>query len=368
MQTPPGPLLLATAAATLLGLASPALAANLPPKFTETAVASTLSEPTAMTFTPDGRLLICEQRGDLRIAKNGMLLPFPVVSVEVQRSGERGLLGVAVDPAFASNGFFYLYYTTLDAPVHNRVSRFVMEGDRAVADSETVVLELNNLSNAANHNGGAIHFGPDGKLYIAVGDNANGAHAQSFNNLFGKILRMNADGTTPDDNPFLNRTNGRNQLIWALGLRNPYTFSFQRGTGRMFINDVGESKREEVNKGMRGANYGWPMFEGPGGVAGFRDPYYFYGQRGAQPNGCAITGGAFYAEGSAAPYPRPFNKAYFFADFCNGCIYAVRARHPVAPVLFATGIDQPVDLLENDGSIYYLARRTGAVMRIDYQP
>jgi glucose/arabinose dehydrogenase len=321
-----------------------------------------------MTFAPDGRLFICQQGGALRVAKDGALLPTAVVNVEVDESGERGLLGVAIDPDFGSNGFFYLYYTTATAPARNRVSRFTIDGDVAVAGSETVVLELNQLSGATNHNGGAIHFGPDGKLYIAVGDNANGAHAQSFSNLFGKMLRMNPDGTTPQDNPFLNRTSGRNQLIWALGLRNPYTFSFQRGTGRMFINDVGESRREEVNKGVPKANYGWPIYEGPSGVGGFRNPYYSYGQRGAEPNGCAITGGAFYAVGSAVPYPRPFTKAYFFADFCGGWIYAVRAKHPGAPVLFASGIDRPVDLLEHDGSIHYLSRGSGTVMRIDYQP
>jgi len=367
MQTPSGSLLVACATALLLALASSAPAANLPPNFTEAVVAEGLSSPTAMTFAPDGRLFICQQGGALRVAKDGALLPTAVVNLAVDKTGERGLLGVAVDPEFASNAFIYLYYTTATAPVHNRVSRFTLEGDVAVAGSETVLLELNQLT-ATNHNGGAIHFGPDGKLYIAVGDNANGANAQSFGNLLGKMLRMNADGTVPADNPFLARTNGRNRLIWALGLRNPYTFSFQRDTARMFINDVGQSKREEVNKGIRGANYGWPMFEGVSGTAGFRDPYYSYGQRGVEPNGCAITGGAFYAPGTAVPYPRPFDRAYFFADFCSGWIYAVRAKRPTAPVLFATGIDQPVDLLENDGSIYYLARGSGKVMRIDYQP
>ena len=124
-------------------------------------------------------------------------------------------------------------------PVHNRVSRFTANGDVAVAGSEVPILELDNLSGATNHNGGAIHFGPDGKLYIAVGENANGANSQTLSNPLGKVLRINSDGTIPSDNPFFNTTGARKE-IWALGLRNPFTFAFQPGTGRLFINDVGQ--------------------------------------------------------------------------------------------------------------------------------
>ena len=124
-----------------------------------------------------------------------------------------------------------------------------------------MILELNNLG-ATNHNGGAIHFGPDGKLYAAVGENANGSNAQTLSNLLGKMLRLNADGSIPSDNPFFNVATGNNRMIWALGLRNPFTFDFQPGTGRMFINDVGEVSWEEINDGIPGSNYGWPSAEG----------------------------------------------------------------------------------------------------------
>src|SRR5262249_374323 len=157
--------------------------------------------------------------------------------------------------------FVYVYYTSTTPAVHNRVSRFTANGDIAMTGSETVILDLNNLSSATNHNGGAIHFGPDGKLYIGVGENANGANSQTLSNLLGKILRINSDGTIPTDNPFFNTATGVNRAIWAMGLRNPYTFAFQPGTGVMYINDVGESTREEINLGQAGANYGWPTCE-----------------------------------------------------------------------------------------------------------
>jgi len=128
--------------------------------------------------------------------------------------------------------------------------------------TETAIVDLDNLSTMTNHNGGAMHFGIDGKLYVAVGENANSANAQSLSNRLGKILRYNPDGTIPADNPttFSNvggSTSGLNKAIWALGLRNPFTFAFQPGTGRMFINDVGENTWESINDGFPGLNYGW---------------------------------------------------------------------------------------------------------------
>ena len=141
---------------------------TLPTAFTETQVAGGLASPTAMQFAPDGRLFICEQGGRLRVVKDGALLPAPFLTVTVNSSGERGLLGVAFDPAFTTNHFVYVYYT-VPSPAHNRISRFTANGDVAVAGSEHVIFELDNLSAATNHNGGALAFGPDGKLYSAVG-------------------------------------------------------------------------------------------------------------------------------------------------------------------------------------------------------
>ena len=341
-------------------------AATLPAGFTETLVAGGLSSPTAMAFAPDGRLFVCQQGGQLRVIKNNALLPTPFVSLTVDAAGERGLLGIAFDPNFATNQFVYLYYTATTPAVHNRVSRFTANGDVAVAGSEVVLLDLNNLSGATNHNGGAMHFGADGKLYIAVGENANPANAQTLANLLGKILRINTTpgDIIPSDNPFVNTATGNNRAIWALGLRNPFTFAFQRTTNRMFINDVGQSTWEEINDGLPGSNYGWSNCEGACSPPNpnFRDPIFQYANDAST---CAITGGTFYNP-PKVQFPSSYLGKYFYSDFCGGWI---RLFDPTnnSSIGFATGISAPVDLqVGSDGSLYYLARGTGQVFRIRF--
>jgi glucose/arabinose dehydrogenase len=342
-----------------------ASAAALPTGFTETRLVDGLSNPTAMAFAPDGRLFVCQQGGRLRVIKDGVLLSTPFVTLNVASAGERGLLGVAFDPDFATNRFVYVYYTATTPSVHNRVSRFTANGDVAAAGSETVLLDLNNLSSATNHNGGALHFGPDGKLYIAVGENANASNSQTLANLLGKILRINKDGSIPADNPFFNQATGVNRAIWAMGLRNPFTFAFQPGTGRMFINDVGQNTYEEINDGIAGSNYGWPESEGPTSNPAHRGPLFFYGHGSSGTTGCAITGGAFYNP-PTAPFPPAYVGTYFFADYCSGWIRRFDAQSQ-AVTGFATGISAPVDLhVGEDGSLYYLARGDGAVFRVDF--
>src|SRR5690349_22319682 len=209
--------------------------ATLPTGFAETRVATNMPSPTAMAIAPDGRIFVAQQGGALRVVKNGALLTQPFLTVSVNSSGERGLLGIAFDPGFASNNFIYVYYTTSASPVHNRVSRFTASAgnpDIVAAGSEVQILNLPNLSSATNHNGGAIHFGTDGKLYVAVGENANSSNSPSLNTTLGKILRINSDGTIPSDNPFLGQTTGQNQAIWARGLRNPFTFGIDPSNGR----------------------------------------------------------------------------------------------------------------------------------------
>lgn len=353
-----------------LASASHTSAATLPTDFVETVLASGLTNPTAMSFSPDGRLFICEQGGALRVVKDGVLLALPFSTLTVNSSGERGLLGVAFDPNFAINQFVYVYYTATTPAVHNRVSRFTASGDVA-AGGETVILDLNDLS-ATNHNGGAIHFGPDGKLYIAVGENANAANSQSIGNLLGKILRINSDGTIPPDNPttfpgIAGSPAGVNRAIWSVGLRNPYTFSFQPGTGRMFINDVGQSAWEEINDGIAGSNYGWSICEGscvpPN--SNFRDPLFQYGHGISPTTGCAITGGAFYNP-AIIDFPADYYGKFLYAEYCSGWI---RRYDPVTDTdsAFATGIANPVDLaVTADGSLYYLARSSGSVFRVTF--
>jgi glucose/arabinose dehydrogenase len=338
-----------------------AFAATLPTGFTETQVATGLANPTAMAFAPDGRLFVCLQNGQVRIVKAGTLLPTPFLSVAVDSAGERGLLGVAFDPNFDTNKYVYVYYTAKTPAVHNRVSRFTASGDVAAAGSELVIFDLDNLSGATNHNGGAIHFGEDGKLFAAVGDNANSMNSQSLGNLLGKILRINADGTVPQDNPFYLQATGKNRAIWALGLRNPFTFAFQPVSGRMFINDVGESTYEEINDGLAGANYGWPDSEGPTSNPNHVGPIYHYGHGSGLFVGCAISGGAFYNP-DVAQFPSEYAGDYFFADFCGGWINKLDPASKVV-TSFATGIPSPVDVqIAPDGSLYYLARGSGGVL------
>jgi len=367
--------LFGVAIAWLCVLVSPASAATLPTNFVETLLANGLSNPTAMAFAPDGRLFVCQQGGQLRVIKNGSLLATPFVSLTVDSNGERGLLGVAFDPNFASNDFVYVYYTATTPQIHNRVSRFtasVGNPDVAAGGSEVVIFDLNNLSGATNHNGGAIHFGPDGKLYIAVGENANPANSQSLGNVLGKILRINSDGTLPADNPttfpgIAGSPSGQNRAIWSVGLRNPYTFTFQPGAGRMFINDVGQNAWEEINDGIAGSNYGWSICEGfcapPN--ANFRDPLFRYGHGSTSTTGCAITGGAFYNP-TTVNFPSDYVGKYFYAEFCTSWI---RRFDPATGTdqAFATGASNPVDLIvTNDGSLYYLSRGAGAVFRVRF--
>jgi glucose/arabinose dehydrogenase len=337
-------------------------AVTVPSGFSDETFVSGLSLPTAMAFAPDGRLFVTQQSGGLRVIKNGALLGPAFVNVTVNFGGERGLLGVAVDPNFSTNGYVYIYYTTSTPTVHNRVSRFTANGDVAQAGSELVLLDLEDL-NAVNHNGGAMHFGPDGKLYVAVGENANRDNAQTLTNRLGKMLRINSDGSIPTDNPFFGTATGVNRAIWSLGLRNPYTFAFQPGTGRMFINDVGEFTWEEINEGFAGANYGWPITEGATSDPRFRGPLFAYQHGSDGSTGCAITGGTFYNP-STPQLPSSYVGKYFFADYCNNWI---RVFDPASGTVqnFASAVPSPIDLqVGPDGLLYYLAIGGGYVGRI----
>lgn len=362
----------ALALAALLGCGHRSGAPAAPPRppeggsFAIATVASGLAQPTAMALAPDGRVLVCEQGGRLRVVKGGVLLAAPFLTLPVDASGERGLIGVAVDPAFAANGFVYVHYTATVPTRHNRISRFTASGDLALPGSEVVLLDLDDLGSATNHNGGALHFGPDGKLYAGVGENANGSHAQSLANLLGKLLRLNPDGSVPTDNPLLAQTSGKNQLIWALGLRNPFTFAFQPGTGRLFINDVGQSTWEEVNEGQAGANYGWPATEGPTANPAYAAPLYAYPHSGGAVTGCSIVGAAFY-DPATPTFPAAFRHKYLFMDFCGGWI---RTLDPATGAVadWLTGFSSPVDLrVAEDGSVLVLCRGGGGLLqRVTY--
>jgi uncharacterized repeat protein (TIGR03806 family) len=343
-----------------------ARAAKLPEGFTETALVTGINGATAMDFAPDGRLFVCEQTGALRVVQNDVLLPRPFLTVKVDSSWERGLLGVAFDPHFDKNNYVYVNYISPDPYPHHRISRFTADGDTAALGSEVVLFEgddQNKLGGGVKngHQGGAIHFGKDGKLYVAIGDQTAGAPAQDLKTLQGKMLRLNADGSIPEDNPFYQRTTGKYRAIWALGLRNPFTFAFQPDSGLMFINDVGGAN-EEINVGAAGANYGWPTVEhGPTKDPRFRGPIHWYKES-------SIAGGAFYNP-PRRQFPANYVGKYFFADFKQGWIKTFDPDHPKDVRDFLTGLGNlsVVDIkIAADGSLYYL-RRLAWVRDKDYK-
>jgi glucose/arabinose dehydrogenase len=344
------------------------LAQSYPTGFSQVQVAGGINDPTVMAFTPDGRILVAEQSGALRVIKNGTLLSTPFVKLNVNSSGERGLIGIAVDPNFASNQYIYLYYTVPSSPIHNRISRFKANGDVAQAGSETVILELDNLSGATNHNGGAMQFGKDGKLYVAIGENANTQHSQNLDTYHGKMLRINADGSIPSGNPFTTGTDKRRR-VWSYGLRNPFTFDIQPGTGRIFVNDVGQSSWEEINDATTGGrNFGWPNAEGFSSNSAYTNPVFAYGRGSGDGEGCAITGGAFFNPGNTS-YPSSYQGKYFYLDYCSNWINMIDVSGSTAVrSSFARNIgNNSVSLsVGNDGNLYYLSRGNKSLYKIIY--
>jgi glucose/arabinose dehydrogenase len=344
-----------------------ATATALPSGFSKSRVVSGLSRPTAMAFAPDGRLFITERGtsvdgiGRVRIVKNNALLTTPFVSITVDNStvgaNERGLLGIALDPNFATNNFIYVYYTMRSSPPRNRISRFTANGDVAVSGSETVLLTLEGLS-AGNHNGGGLAFGNDGKLYIAVGENAVATNSVNLDNHLGKILRLNADGSAPSDNPFFDSANGINarDRIYAFGLRNPFTLGVQRTTGRIFVNDVGQSTWEEIDDLVRGRDYGWRG----GTTDGDSTCFHRYDRA----TGRTIAGGAFYNPVTPLGNFSSFVGKYFFGDYVDNWIRVINPADKVVTV-FETGLSGPVDIdVASDGSLFYLNHSNGELWRV----
>ncbi len=343
------------------------------PGFTKTDVwVSSLTAATAIAQAPDGRWFVAEQGGAVRIIKDGVLLPTPFVQLTVDSTDERGLIGIALHPDFANNRFVYLHHTTAVGGTHNTILRLTansLNPDISGGGDFTVV-DLPPLTAATNHNGGAIHFGTDGKLYVGVGDNAVSANAQNQNTPLGKLLRFNDDGSIPTDNPFTSRA-GLARAIWASGLRNPFTFAVQPGTGRIHINDVGEGTWEEINLGTAGANYGWPASEGPDNVAaGVTAPLFAYKHSATVPpgngpggffTGVAIAGGAFYP--TTGPFPAELRGNYFFADLGSSIVGVIDLANGNAAYAFARVTGNPVDIqVGADGALYVLTR--SAITRI----
>jgi hypothetical protein len=307
-------------------------------------VGPVFTSPTFVTAPPgDARLFVLERRGVIRIVQNGAVLtqPWLDISASVFTGGEGGLLSMAFDPNFASNGYFYLYYT--DPGQNIVVERYTVSSVPNVADATSALRILSvPHPNFTNHFGGLVAFGPDGMLYAGLGDGGGAGdpagNAQNLNVLLGKILRVDVRAATsgqpytiPATNPYVNQA-GRRPEIWAAGLRNPWRFAFD--VGQLYIADVGQDAREEVNLaavGQAGLNYGWDTMEGTAcfGAAscdrsGLTLPAFEYEHGANDANGCSITGGYVY-RGTAIP---ELTGRYFYSDYCRGFIKSFFATEP----------------------------------------
>jgi putative heme-binding domain-containing protein len=328
---------------------------KLPAGFTFARVAGGITGATALAVAGDGRVFVCEQAGALRVVKEGVLLPEPFLTLAVDSTWERGLIGVTLDPRFDVNGFVYVTYVAARPFPHHRVGRFTARGDVAEPASERVLWEGDDQRKLggkipAGHQGGALHFGADGMLYIAIGEQTAGEPAQRLDTFQGKLLRIGPDGTIPADNPFSDVAEGKYRAIWALGLRNPFTFAVQPGSGRILINDVGQNRWEEINEGVAGANYGWPAVEGASNQPPYRAPIHAY-------KVASIAGAAFCPDRSGYGFPPEFRGKYFFMDFVHGWIKVLDPERPAEVIPFASGLTRPVDLaFAADGTLYVLLR------------
>jgi glucose/arabinose dehydrogenase len=325
-------------------------------------VGSGLDGPSGFEIAPDGRIFVLERAGKIKIIKNGQLLAEPFADLPSEASGDRGLIGIAFHPDFGlSNHYVYFYYTGHD--LLNHLVRFNAATDVGT-DGPFTVFQTQSPSQLL-HVGGSIRFGPDGKLYFAVGDNGYPPNAQDLSNPHGKILRINADGTVPTDNPFYGQP-GKLGAIWAYGFRNPWRFQFDAATGNLYGGDVGDYTWEELNHIVKGGNYGWPVNEGMciSTCAGYLNPIHAYNHDGTTG---AVTGGPVYR---ASMFPEEYRGSLFFGDYSRGFIKraTLNADGTVAAVNdFDATAGSVVDLkVAPDGSLYYLTYYPGALYRISY--
>lgn len=331
-----------------------------------------LKEPTYVASPPDGsqRLFVLERAGTIRVAgPDGQLKPAPFldISQDVSTSTEEGLIGLAFDPHFTQNGYVYVDYTANDWSVQViRYSISASNPDQADASTAHTVLSVPKRSKY--HNGGMLAFGPDGNLYIAVGDDEASDRAQDLSTITGKILRLDVSSADPyaipPSNPFVGREGARGE-IWAYGLRNPWRFSFDRATGDLWIGDVGDAKWEEIDllpaTSQGGENFGWPMNEGtecmdpqhcndPGLVA----PVVTYGHD----MNCAVVGGYVYR----GPTATGLQGTYLYGDLCTGGVFTFRDGRRVElgyqPIKISSfGEDQ-------NGDVYVCDLQGGTVYRV----
>lgn len=354
-----------------------------PALFSWNLVFSGLESPVDLSSPPDGsdRLFLLEQAGVIRIFQDGSLLPDPFIDIrqKVQSKGnEQGLLGIAFDPDYAKSGTFYINYTGLQGIGDTVIARYqVSANDPNRADEQSERILLTVKQPYANHNGGGLAFGPDGYLYIGLGDGGSAndpqGNGQSRDTLLGKLLRLDVSSgdpyAIPSDNPF--SSGGGKGEIWAYGLRNPWRFSFDRMTGDLYIADVGQNQWEEVDYlpagSSGGANFGWNFREGSHSFQGRQpaetvlvDPIFEY----QHDLGCSITGGYVY-RGKGL---QEFNGVYLVSDFCSGRVWGILKAGDgnwQVKELFQTGFLVTSFGQDSNGEIYLLDRSSGSVYRLE---
>jgi glucose/arabinose dehydrogenase len=333
-------------------------------------IVSGLDRPVDVQSAHDGsgRLFIIEKYGVIQVYENGQLLDQPFLNIDDRvndRGNEMGLLGLAFHPNYEQNGYFYVNYT--GAGGHTFISRFQANGNTADPASESILLTVNQPYQ--NHNGGVVTFGPDGYLYLGLGDGGSGGdpqkNGQNPNTLLGSILRIDVNSgdpyAIPADNPFGNE-------VWAYGLRNPWRISFDRATGDLWIGDVGQGQWEEIDflpaGSPGGANFGWSIMEGGHGYDGLlQDGMFLPAAEYNHDFGCSVTGGYVYR--GLMP---EWNGIYLYGDYCSGIIWGLILSDGQwqSQVLFETGVtitsfgeDEAGELYlaSDNGSVYILVRK-----------
>jgi glucose/arabinose dehydrogenase len=339
-------------------------------------VASGLTLPLDLTHAGDERLFIVEQRGRILISNAGQLLDQPFLDLRDRvgsNGNERGLLGLAFHPDYSENGYFFINYTDLNGDTV--IARFrVSPEDPQQADPASEMILLRIDQPYANHNGGAMVFGPDGMLYVGTGDGGSAGdpqgHAQRLNTLLGKILRLDIDAADgyaiPSDNPYAG--GGGRPEIWAFGLRNPWRMAFDPLTGDLFIADVGQNQWEEINflpaGHGAGTNFGWNLREGSHPYAGqgspeMVDPVAEY----SHAEGCSVTGG----EVVRTPSLPAWEGVYLYGDYCQGTVWGLK-RLPDGSWASATLYQTPHQITSFGADVHgevYLIDRQGIVLRLE---
>lgn len=335
-----------------------------------------LVSPLLVTNAGDGseRLFVVEQGGVIRIITKGRLLPEPFldVSTRIVAGGEQGLLGLAFEPDYAETGRFYIDYTDTDG--NTVVARYRVSDDPDKADPDSAEVILRVEQPFPNHNGGHLAFGPDGYLYVGLGDGGGSGdpegNGQNPDTLLASILRLDVSGSLgyeiPEDNPFAG--GGGRPEIWALGLRNPWRFTFDRDTGAMWIGDVGQDEIEEIDfqpPGVGGLNYGWNVMEGNAcfgasscDKGGLEPPVTQY----THEQGCSVTGGHVYR---GERYPA-LTGGYFFADYCTGFVWVIEARNRVQDPTLKLETGRSISSFgeSESGELFFVDSAAGELLQI----